>query len=133
MLAWRPALQFMAECIIEGVRLYPTVAKTYIEDPLPDQPYTVRVDNQYSLPEDEQEEKNTDLAEVNAQTMSKKAYMKKWRNLTDEEADEELEQIARERELLESSYFNPTQENVQPEDETAEDTEESFEEQNQEE
>ena len=133
MLAWRPALQFMAECIIEGVRLYPTVAKTYIEDPLPDQPYSVRVDNQYSLPEDEQEEKNIDLAEVNAQTMSKKAYMKKWRNLTDEEADEELEQIARERELLESSYFNPTQENVQPEDETTEDTEEPLEEQNQEE
>ena len=133
MLAWRPALQFMAECIIEGVRLYPAVAKTYIEDPLPDQSYSIRVDNQYSLPEDEQEEKNTDLAEVNAQTMSKKAYMKKWRNLTDEEADEELEQIARERELLESSYFNPTQENVQSEDETSEDTEEPFEEQNQEE
>lgn len=133
MLAWRPALQFMAECIIEGVRLYPTVAKTYIDDPLPDQSYSVRVDNQYSLPEDEQEEKNTDLAEVNAQTMSKKAYMKKWRNLTDEEADEELEQIARERELLESSYFNPTQENVQPENETTENTEETPEEQNQEE
>ena len=133
MLAWRPALQFMAECIIEGVRLYPTVANTYIEDPLPDQSYSIRVDNQYSLPEDEQEEKNTDLAEVNAQTMSKKAYMKKWRNLTDEEADEELEQIARERELLESSYFNPAQENTQPEDETVEDTEEQLEEQNQEE
>lgn len=133
MLAWRPALQFMAECIIEGVRLYPTVAKTYIDDPLPDQSYSVRVDNQYSLPEDEQEEKNTDLAEVNAQTMSKKAYMKKWRNLTDEEADEELEQIARERELLESSYFNPTQENVQSENETTENTEETPEEQNQEE
>lgn len=133
MLAWRPALQFMAQCIIEGVRLYPAVAKTYIEDSLPDQPYSIRVDNQYSLPEDEQEEKNTDLAEVNAQTMSKKAYMKKWRNLTDEEADEELEQIARERELLESSYFNPAQENTQPEDETVEDTEEQLEEQNQEE
>ena len=133
MLAWRPALQFMAQCIIEGVRLYPAVAKTYIEDPLPDQSYSIRVDNQYSLPEDEQEEKNTDLAEVNAQTMSKKAYMKKWRNLTDEEADEELEQIARERELLESSYFNPAQENTQPEDETVEDTEEQLEEQNQEE
>ena len=33
--------------------------------------------------------------------------MKKWRNLTDEEADEELRQIAIERELLESGYFNP--------------------------
>ena len=110
MLAWRPALRAMAETIIEGVRLYPTVAQSYIEDKLPDDPYEIRVDNQYSLPEDEAEEKEIDLAEVNAQTMSKKAYMKKWRNLTDEEADEELEQIAKERELLESSYFNPGQE-----------------------
>lgn len=107
MLVWRPALQFMAQCIIEGVRLYPAVAKTYIDDPLPDATYEIRVDNQYSLPEDEAEEKQIDLSEVNAQTMSKKAYMIKWRNLTDEEADEELQQIARERELLESSYFNP--------------------------
>lgn len=107
MLEWRPALQFMAECIIEGARMYPGVLGTYIDEPLPDQPYDIRVDNQYSLPEDEQEEKQIDLAEVNAQTMSKRSYMKKWRNLTDEEADEELRQIAIERQLLESSYFNP--------------------------
>lgn len=88
--------------------MYPGVLGTYIDDPLPDQPYDIRVDNQYSLPEDEQEEKQTDLAEVNAQTMSKRSYMKKWRNLTDEEADEELRQIAIERQLLESSYFNPS-------------------------
>ena len=107
MLEWRPALQFMAECIIEGARMYPGVLSTYIDEPLPDQPYDIRVDNQYSLPEDEQEEKQIDLAEVNAQTMSKRSYMKKWRNLTDEEADEELRQIAIERPMLESSYFNP--------------------------
>jgi hypothetical protein len=36
--------------------------------------------------------------------------MKKWRNLTDDEADEELKQIALERQLLEDSYLpNPTQ------------------------
>ena len=114
MLAWRPALRFMAECIIEGARLYPGVLPTYIEDPLPDMPYDIRVDNQYSLPEDEAEEKTLDLAEVTAQTMSKRSYMKKWRNLTDEEAEEELIQISKERELLESSYFNPGQENTHP-------------------
>lgn len=124
MLVWRPALQFMAQCIIEGVRLYPAVASTYIDDQLPDAPYEVRVDNQYPLPEDEAEEKQVDLAEVSAQTMSKKAYMKKWRNLTDEDADEELEQIARERELLESSYFNPGQGNGQPGEETTEEQDE---------
>jgi len=37
--------------------------------------------------------------------MSKKAYMKKWRQLTDDEVLEELEQIALERQLLEDSSF----------------------------
>ena len=107
MLAWRPALEFLVECIIEGVRLYPKVASMYIQDPLPDRVYTARVDNQYSLPEDEQEEKTTDLAEVAAQTMSKKSYMKKWRGLTDDEADEEIKQIAMERQLLEDNFSMP--------------------------
>lgn len=108
MLSWRPALQFLARCIIEGVRLYPKAGTRYIEEPLPDIPYEIRVDNQYSLPEDEAEEKQVDLAEVTAQTMSKKAYMKKWRGLTDDEADEELRQISLERQLLEDSYSNPS-------------------------
>lgn len=123
MLAWRPALQFLAQCIIEGARMYPKAVAQYLEEPLPDVPYEIRVDNQYSLPEDESEEKTIDLAEVTAQTMSRKSYMKKWRNLTDDEADEELRQIALERELLEDSYAanpptggNPTGE----EDEDAE-------------
>ena len=113
--------------VLEGV------LKTYIEDSLPDEPYDIRVDNQYSLPEDEAEEKQIDLSEVNAQTMSKKSYMKKWRNLTDEEADEELQQIARERELLESSYFNPGDIGTQTEDENIEEGENSPEERTEEE
>lgn len=133
MLVWRPALQFMARCIIEGARLYPGVLKTYIDDPLPDEVYEIRVDNQYSLPEDEAEEKQIDLAEVNAQTMSKKSYMKKWRNLTEEEADEELQQIAREREILESSYFNPRGVNTSPGQNAQEEDEEQQEEETQQE
>ena len=109
MLDWRPALESMTRCIIEGVRNYPTVAKLYLDpdESLPDVDYSIRVDNQYPLPENEQEEKQIDLAEVNAQTMSKKYYMKKWRNLTDEEVEEELHQIAAERQLLEDSFFEP--------------------------
>lgn len=107
MLAWRPALQFIAKCIIEGVRLYPKAGQFYIQDSLPDEEYTIRVDNQYSLPEDEAEEKQIDLAEVTAQTMSRRSYMKKWRNLTDEEAEDELRQIAREREMLEDAFEMP--------------------------
>ena len=104
MLAWQPALQFICTCIIEGSKLYPKAAQKYIDEPLPDCRYEIRVENQYSLPEDEEAEKQVDLAEVAAQTMSRKSYMKKWRSLTDDEADEELRQIAMERELLEDSY-----------------------------
>lgn len=118
MLVWRSALQGMAECIIEGTRLYPKVASMYITDALPDTKYTIRVDNQYSLPEDEQEEKTIDLSEVTAQTMSKKAYMKKWRGLTDEEADEELKQIALERQLLEDNFSMPDTLGVPPKENT---------------
>lgn len=110
MLAWRPALQFLGKCIVEGVRLYPKAGQFYIDEELPDVGYTIRVDNQYSLPEDEQEEKQTDLAEVTAQTMSRKSYMKKWRNLTDDEAEEELRQIAIERQILEDAFTEPPME-----------------------
>lgn len=134
MLAWRPALEFLGRCIIEGVRLYPGAGTFYMEETLPDVPYTIRVDNQYSLPEDEIEEKQIDLTEVTAQTMSRKSYMKKWRQLTDEEADEELKQIALERELLEDSFAantppgeevpteeeNPVEETEKPEEEEVE-------------
>lgn len=125
MLAWRPALQFLGKCIIEGVRLYPKAGQFYIDEALPDTGYTIRVDNQYSLPEDEQEEKQTDLAEVTAQTMSRKFYMKKWRNLTEDEAEEELRQIALERQILDDSFVEPPIDitTEPPEDEETEDEE----------
>lgn len=124
MLAWRPALEFLAECIIEGVRLYPKAGERYLNgESLPDAPYTIRVDNQYSLPEDETEEKQIDIAEVTAQTMSRKSYMKKWRGLTDDEADEELKQIAAERAILEDSYSAPVENGTEASNENPEEEE----------
>lgn len=107
MLAWRPAIEHIMRIIIDGAKLYPQSAKPFVEEAIPDVVFDVRVENQYPLPEDETEEKTIDLQEVTNQTMSKKAYMKKWRNLTDEEADQELEQIAKEREMLEDSFTMP--------------------------
>lgn len=104
MLAWRPALKHIVELIIEGGKLYPNSASTYTTERLPDTVYEVTVDNQYPIPDDEADEKTIDLAEVNAQTMSRLAYMKKWRNLTDAEATQELKQIALEREMLEDTF-----------------------------
>lgn len=118
MMAWRPALKNILTLLIEGGKLYPKSASSYTPEALPDVVYEVTVDNQYPLPDDEADEKAVDLAEVNAQTMSKKAYMKKWRNLTDAEASEELKQIALERELLEASYgfMDPGNGNTSPKD-----------------
>ncbi len=121
MLAWRPALTQIVKFIIEGGKLYPQSTKSYINEPIPQTEYQIEVDNQYPLPDDEADEKQIDLAEVNAQTMSKMSYMKKWRNLTDAEAMQELKQIALERELLEDSagYLPPTDQTIQEEEENA--------------
>lgn len=102
---WRPALEQLVRILIDGAHLYPGATKSYTNDKIPDVPFDVRVDNQYSLPEDEAEEKAVDIAEVQAQVLSKKSYMKKWRNLTDEEADNELNQIALERQILDDSFM----------------------------
>lgn len=104
MLEWRPALEEIVRIIVDGSILYPGSATRYTMDRIPRIAFTVKVDNQYPLPEEESEEKAVDLAEVEAQTMSRRSYMKKWYNYTDDKADEELRQIAREREILEDTY-----------------------------
>ena len=49
--------------------------------------------------------KEMDLAEVQQGTMSKKAYMQKWRKLSDDEAEKELQQMAIERQYEDTAYF----------------------------
>lgn len=105
MLDWRQALEFVTRCIIDGAKLYPNIASKYLVNPLKDVDYIVKVDNQYPLPEDEEEEKTTDMAEVSAKVRSIKSYLKKWQGMTDEEADKEIQQIAIERQIIEDSYL----------------------------
>ena len=76
---------------------------------LPDIQCEILVENNYPLPEDEVEEKNMDLAEINAQVMSRKAYLKKWRKLNDAEAEKELMQIKLEQDLFENSVLPSTE------------------------
>lgn len=102
---WRPQLMAMVDIIIQGSLAYPECAKLHINDPLVDVPYDVSILQNTPLPEDEVEQKNIDLAEVESHTMSRKTYMQKWRDLTDYEVDEELEQIAKERQLIEDAAF----------------------------
>lgn len=104
---WGPQLVAMVDIIVKGALAYPNTIMKYVDMPLVPVAYEVDVSQNTPLPEDEIEEKEMDLSEVQAQVMSKKAYMKKWRGLTDDEVDEELEQMAIEREILEDSAMVP--------------------------
>lgn len=102
---WAPQLRSMVDIIIQGSITYPHCITKYVDGELMDVPYEIKVEQNIPLPEDEIEEKNIDLSEVESKTMSRKAYMKKWRGLTDDEVQEELEQIAKERQMIEDSSF----------------------------
>lgn len=103
MKVWGPAIKYIIDVIIRGALVYPNCIKKYTDDIINPVDYEIDVVQNYPLPEDEQEEKEMDLAEVAAKTMSLKTYMKKWRNLTDHEVEEELQQIAYEASLLEGT------------------------------
>jgi len=104
--AWLPAITQLLQIIVDGVIAYPDAKPQEVEplQQIDQQLYTYTAINNLPLPEDELEERNADLADVHAQTMSRKVYMQKWLQLTDTEADEELKQIALERQILEDTY-----------------------------
>ena len=105
---WGPQLKHMVHIIIRGAMVYPDTISRYTNEDIVPVDYEIKVEQNTPLPEDELEEKNMDISEVESKVMSKKAYMKKWRGLTDNEVQEELEQIALERQLLEDSTFEVT-------------------------
>lgn len=107
MLAWAPALRKIAYAIIEGGILYPNCISRYTsEKSIPQIEFDIIVENNYPIPEDVKEEKETDIAEVEANIMSRKAYMKKWRKLNDMEADDEIKQIKFEYDILNNSFID---------------------------
>lgn len=108
---WGPNLSLMAEMIIKGAMAYPNTIKKYTSDTLVSVEHVVEVVQNTPLPEDENEEKTIDLAEVEAKTMSRKTYMKKWRGLTTSQVEEELDQIALERQIIEDASFGGTTSN----------------------
>lgn len=102
---WGPQLRALVDIIIKGAMVYPNCIEDYINEPIKPVDYEISVEQNTPLPEDEAEERNMDLAEVESKTMSRKSYMKKWRGLTDDEVQEELDQIALERQIIEDSAF----------------------------
>lgn len=105
MLYWIPAIRFVVNTVISFGRENQQWMKKYISESIPMVEYDVRIENNYSLLDDENEEKAIDLQEVESKTLSRKSYMKKWRNLNDSKIEEELRQIAYEREILEDSQL----------------------------
>lgn len=122
---WGPQLRELTDIIIQGAMVYPNCIEKYTNDVIEPIAYEISVVGNLPIPEDEIEEKNMDLAEVESQVMSKKSYMKKWRGLTDDEVQAELEQIALERQMLEESSFstggeNPPYDEIEKEEEIEE-------------
>lgn len=98
MQSWRPALEWMIKAILEMTELYSIENLPKLEN------FIIEVENRYPLQENEDEEMVLDLQKVNAQAMSRKTFIKKWANVADDIADEELKQIQLEKQLLEDSY-----------------------------
>lgn len=122
MLDWKPALIGMVNAIIEGSMLYPEARAIYTDE-APVTGYHVEVTNSYPILEDETEEKSTDMAEIGNKVMSRKSYLKKWRGMTDDEAQAELEQIQMEQSMLEDNSMKMSYEEEPTEPEGAEELE----------
>lgn len=106
MKVWGPGLRRIVEILIEGAIGYPKSALHYTDLPITSVSFTIEVEQRSPLPEDEEESKRMDLQEVNFNTMSRKSYMKKWHDYTDQQAEEELRQVALEMELFNNATFH---------------------------
>lgn len=107
---WKPAIEFIAEAIIDLAMLNKSsVVSMYVLTGLEEVQYNIEVMENYALAEDEEEEKNSDLAEIAANARSRKSYIKKWRRSefkTDAQIDNELMQIAIENNMFDSMSMN---------------------------
>lgn len=104
---WKPALHEIVSMIIDIALLNRDyVLSQYKLQGLDDVQYTIEVEENWALLDDETEEKETDLAEIAQMTRSRKSYIKKWRGSefkTEEQIDEELMQIAIENAMFDSA------------------------------
>lgn len=110
MKVWKPAIQSIVEMIIDfAVMNKADVLSYYVLTSLDEVQYSIEVVENYALLEDEQEEKESDLAEIEAKARSRKSYIKKWRKeefKTDSQIEEELLQIAIEENMFDTMSMN---------------------------
>ena len=104
--AWKPALEWLTELVLHAAEVFPALKSAYGDFKIAD--HITTIETQYPLPEDEAEERTLDLQEVGI-ARSIKSYLMEWggpdhKGLTDDEADDEIEQIVKEKRMLEDSY-----------------------------
>lgn len=90
---WDSAIRWMVDSAIRMACIY--------GEELPDIQYTLAIDHLYPVIDDDEEERERDLSEVHAQARSRRSYISKWQ--PDDDPDGELEQILREKRLLEDA------------------------------
>lgn len=109
---WKPALQFIMQCVLEYARLEPDVVNSVyaIAIEKEDATYEIYVEENYALLEDELEEKEIDLQEINSDAMSVLSYLQKWRGdsdlNTEQKRQNEILQIAKEKNMFDTGSLN---------------------------
>lgn len=105
---WGPALARVIDYIIDFILRNPAYVKEkYMIEDIPSLvDYKAKVVVNYALPEDEQEEQTLDFSAISNKVMSRKTFMKKWYGMTDDQAEQELMQIAVEENMLDPMSMN---------------------------
>lgn len=93
--AWDAALIFMVDALLKMAKVYGAAA-------LPDVAFTVSIDHRYPIPDDEETERENDMAEVAQQVRSRKSYIDKWQ--PESSSDAELVEIIKEQGMLGDNY-----------------------------
>lgn len=95
---WDAALQWLVRQIVHQEKVWRLHDWT-------DCDYTVKIEHLYPITDDEDEERKLDMQEVNAQVRSRRSYLDKWQ--PDADSEEELKQMAVERQQLEEASYSP--------------------------
>lgn len=107
---WIPALQSMAEAIIDYAKLEKQfVVEHYVLESMDEIQIDISIRQHYALLDDETEEKASDMSEIAQNARSRRSYLKKWRKeefQTDEQIQEELMQIAVELNMFDTMSMN---------------------------
>lgn len=107
---WKPALESAIRTVIDLCVLNREKAiELYVLSDLKEYQYNVEIVENYALLDDENEEKEIDLAEIAQNTRSRKSYINKWRTSefrNEEQVEEELLQIAMELNMFDTMSMN---------------------------